>query len=58
MNLSLIWSQFTKQRMAVAGLVVVLLFFVVAFFASWITPHSPTAYDLDSILLPPSYSCM
>lgn len=54
MNLRLIWEQFRKNRLAVAGLVLVGLLFVVAAAAPWLSPHSPTAYDLDAILLPPS----
>jgi peptide/nickel transport system permease protein len=54
MSLKFIWQQFSKNRMAVAGLAVVLLFFAVAFLAPQLTRHSPTAYDLDSVLLPPS----
>lgn len=54
MNLSQIWSQFSRNRLAVLGLAVVLAFFVIAILAPWLTPHSPTAYNLDSILLSPS----
>lgn len=54
MTLKFIWQQFRKNRLAVAGLVVVVLLFVVAAAAPFLSPHSPTAYDLDAILLPPS----
>jgi peptide/nickel transport system permease protein len=54
MNLKFIWRQFSKNRMAVAALAAVLLLFAVAAAAPWLTSHSPTAYDLDSILKPPS----
>lgn len=50
----LVWHQFGKNKLAVAGLVIVLLLFVIAIFAPYLAPYSPTAYDLDSILLPPS----
>ncbi|HEX5036408.1 MAG TPA: ABC transporter permease [bacterium] len=54
MNFSEIWRQFCKNKLAVAGLAVVLLLFAVAFLAPALSPRSPTAYDLDSILLAPS----
>jgi len=54
MNLFQIWHQFSRNRLAVLGLAVVLAFFVIAILAPWLTPHSPTAYNLDSILLAPS----
>ncbi len=37
-----------------AGLAVVSCFFLVAILAPWLTRYSPTAYDLDAILLGPS----
>jgi len=51
---NLVWQQFKKNRLAVVGLVIVLLFFALAFLAPVLSPFSPTAYDLDSILLSPS----
>lgn len=52
----LVWTQFRKNRLAIAGLAVVLLLFLVAFLAPLLSSYSPTAYDLDAILLPPSAS--
>jgi len=52
----LVWTQFRKNRLAVFGLAVVLLLFLVAFLAPILSSYSPTAYDLDAILLPPSAS--
>ncbi len=54
MSLKIFWSRFSKNRMAVCGLVVVLLFFAMALLAPWISRYSPTTYDLDATLLPPS----
>lgn len=54
MSFKFIWQQFRKNRMAVVGLVLVLLFFGIALAAPWFSHHSPTAYDLDAVLLPPS----
>ncbi|MBI2067012.1 MAG: ABC transporter permease [Deltaproteobacteria bacterium] len=51
---SLVWHQFKRNRLAVAGLVVVLLLMAVALLAPWLSPYSPTAYNLDAILQPPS----
>ncbi len=49
-----IWKQFCRNRMAVAGLVVILILFAIALLAPFLSSHSPTQYDLDAILLPPS----
>lgn len=49
----LVWHQFRKNRLAVAGLAVVLFLFAVAILAYWLSPYSPTAYDLDSVLIGP-----
>ena len=49
----LVWHQFKKNRLAIAGAVVVLFLFVIAILAPYLAPYSPTAYDLDSILLAP-----
>src|SRR5262245_4926805 len=54
MNPKLIWQQFTRNKPAVAGLVIVFFLFIIAFCAPLLSKHSPTAYDLNSILLPPS----
>jgi peptide/nickel transport system permease protein len=44
------------NRLAMAGLVVVLTLLVVAVLAPWLTTHDPNAIDVDAILLPPSLS--
>jgi peptide/nickel transport system permease protein len=54
MNFRFIWQQFTKKKVALGGLVVVLCLFAVAAIAPHLSPHSPTAYDLDAILKAPS----
>ncbi|MBI2082848.1 MAG: ABC transporter permease [Deltaproteobacteria bacterium] len=51
----LVWRQFHLNRLAMFGLFFVLFLFGVALLAPWISPYSPTAYDLDAILLPPSW---
>jgi peptide/nickel transport system permease protein len=54
MTSKVLWSEFRRRPLAVIGLVFVAALFLVALFAPWLSPHSPTAYDLDAILLPPS----
>lgn len=49
-----IWQQFKRNRLAVIGLVFVLFLIGTALLAPWLSPYSPTEYDLGSILLPPS----
>ncbi|MBI1909324.1 MAG: ABC transporter permease [Deltaproteobacteria bacterium] len=51
---SLVWDQFKKNRLAVVGLIFIGLLFLLAFLAPSLSPYSPTEYDLNSILLPPS----
>lgn len=50
----LVWKQFRSNRLAVFGLVVVFVLFGIAFLAPLLSQYSPTAYDLDAILLKPS----
>lgn len=54
MNFRFIWRQFSKSKLAVTALVFVCLLFAVAALAPYLCAYSPTAYDLDSILKPPS----
>lgn len=49
----LVWHQFRKNKFAMVSLVVVMALFIIAIFASQLAPYSPTAYDLDSILMAP-----
>jgi len=50
----IIWKQFSSNRFALVGLVIIFLLFGIAFLAPLLSRFSPTAYDLDSVLLPPS----
>ncbi len=54
MSFKFIWQQFSKNKLAVVALAAVFLLFVIAGLAPFLAPHSPTAYDLDAVLLPPS----
>ncbi|MFQ5586073.1 MAG: ABC transporter permease, partial [Thermodesulfobacteriota bacterium] len=53
---ALFWRRFKRNRLAVAGGVVVLLLFVVAIGAPLIAPYDPNAIDVRNILEPPSGS--
>ena len=49
------WRTFTRNRLAMLGLVIVLLLVLVALFANQLAPYSPTVGDLRTTrLLPPS----
>ncbi len=49
------WRRLAKNRMAVAGGLVVLLLFMVSLTAPWLAPYDPLAIDLKNILAPPSW---
>ena len=49
-----IWRRFRRNRFAMAGGAVVVLLFLISFFASWITPYDPDSLDLYHVLTPPS----
>ncbi|MBI5298807.1 MAG: ABC transporter permease [Deltaproteobacteria bacterium] len=51
----LVWQQYSRSKLAVIALVLVLLMGVLAVGAPWISPYSPDAYDLDQILKAPSW---
>jgi len=48
------WYRFSKNHLAVAGSVVVVLLFALSILAPWIAPYDPAAIDLKNILQPPS----
>jgi peptide/nickel transport system permease protein len=47
-------KRFWKNRMAVAGSVIVVLLFIVSLLAPWLAPYDPNAIDLKIVLAPPS----
>lgn len=51
-----IWRQYRRNRLAMVGLIVVGFLFLLALSAPWLAPYSPTAYDLDTVLQPPSWT--
>ena len=48
------WRRFLKNKMAVAGSLVVLLLFAVSLLAPWIAPCDPSMIDLTQVLAAPS----
>ncbi len=48
------WYRFLKNKMAVAGAVVVVLLFVVSFLSPWISPYDPNEINLHNVLSSPS----
>ncbi len=48
------WKRFRCNRFAVAGGIIVLVLFVIAFLAPYVTPYRPTTIDAYHVLLPPS----
>ena len=54
MNLELWRKVFRKNRLALAGAVIVVLFLITAAFGHWIAPYDPITPDYRSMLKPPS----
>ncbi|WP_018130463.1 oligopeptide ABC transporter permease [Effusibacillus pohliae] len=52
--LRIIWERFSRNKLAVAGLVFILLVAVLAILAPWIAPYDPAEQDLLKKLKPPS----
>ncbi|MEW5866252.1 MAG: oligopeptide ABC transporter permease [Bacillota bacterium] len=48
------WKRLKRNRLAMAGLVVIVLLMLVAVFAPYIAPHDPYKQSLDDQLRPPS----
>jgi peptide/nickel transport system permease protein len=48
------WKHLRRNRMAMAGLSLVLALFVVSIFAHWLAPYDPDHIDLKQVLMPPS----
>jgi len=52
----LFWTRFKRNRLAVAGGIVVLMLFIIALFANVVSPYDPSDIDRKHILEPPSKS--
>jgi peptide/nickel transport system permease protein len=48
------WYRFLKNKMAIAGAVVVILLFIVSFLSPFLSPYDPNEIDLKNVLSPPS----
>jgi peptide/nickel transport system permease protein len=47
--------RFIRNKLAVAGLIMILIVFLVAIFAPWLAPYDPKAQDLLNVEAPPSW---
>ncbi|MBW2544691.1 MAG: ABC transporter permease [Deltaproteobacteria bacterium] len=50
------WYRFSRNRMAMAGGIVVILLFIVSLLASWISPYDPNEINLHEVLSNPSFA--
>ncbi len=50
------WYRFFRNRMAVAGGVVVLILFVISLCAPWLSPYDPNEINLHKVLVSPSHA--
>src|SRR4030042_4266742 len=48
------WRYFKKNRLAVGGLVIVIIIFLIAIFAAFLSPYDPDKTDVSLKLKPPS----
>jgi peptide/nickel transport system permease protein len=48
------WTRLKRNRMAMAGLALVLGLFAVALLAPWLAPYDPSFINLKQVLMPPS----
>jgi peptide/nickel transport system permease protein len=49
------WYRFSRNRLAMAGSIVVLMLFIVSILAPWIAPYDPGAINLKLVLASPSH---
>lgn len=54
-ELKLIWRDFSRNKGALAGLVVLLVMFTAAIFANFLAPHSPIEQYRDFVRIPPMW---
>ncbi|MBW2558606.1 MAG: ABC transporter permease [Deltaproteobacteria bacterium] len=50
------WYRFSRNKMAMAGGIVVILLFIVSLLASWISPYDPNEINLHEVLSNPSFA--
>src|SRR4030042_3059084 len=51
----LFWRHFKRNRLAVGGLIIIVITFLVAGFAQWLTPYDPGKTGVSLKLNPPSF---
>ncbi len=51
----LFWKRFRTNKLALAGAFIVLLLFVVALFAHWLSPYDPGQIDVQQVLQDPTW---
>jgi peptide/nickel transport system permease protein len=49
-----VWQRLKNNRIAMAGIAVVVFLFVLSLLAPWLTPYDPEAIDAWNVLMPPS----
>ena len=49
----LMWIKFKKHRLALVGAIIVLLFYLVAIFAEFLTPYNPYFRDMSRVAVSP-----
>lgn len=47
-------KRFMRNRLALSGLLLILVFFFVSFFSAYLSPHDPNYFDVNVIFSPPS----
>lgn len=53
---NIFWKRFLKNRMAVAGSIIVISLSVISLLAPWLSPYDPGEINLKLVLAPPSHS--
>ncbi|WP_273333810.1 ABC transporter permease [Dictyoglomus turgidum] len=49
----LMWWRFRRNKLAIAGLVVLIIFYIIAAFCEFFAPYDPYKYDVRYVLAPP-----
>ncbi|MGQ9919799.1 MAG: oligopeptide ABC transporter permease [Desulfobacca sp.] len=50
------WPRFRRNRLALSGLILVVVLFLVSILAPWLAPYDPNIIDMNAILMPPCSS--
>jgi peptide/nickel transport system permease protein len=49
------WKRFRRNKLGMAGLLMVMFMFLISFLAPILSPYAPARIDTDAVLLPPSW---